>query len=76
MTKQTEILLKVDVGCLRPYEDAGWEIFDRLPRGSTVMARILQPRNPEHHAKLWALAAAVSNFGDHFVDAEDAVDWA
>lgn len=76
MTTKAEILLVVDRGCFRPYEDVGWEVFDNLPRGSKVMAIITQPRNPEHHAKLWALAHAVANFDKDFVDAEDAVEWA
>jgi hypothetical protein len=72
---KAEILMKVDVGCLRPYEQTGWATFDMLPRGSEVMVTVERPRNPQHHAKLWALATAVANFSDKFVDAEDAVEW-
>jgi hypothetical protein len=72
---RNEILMKVDVGCLRPYEATGWEIFDVLPRGISIMVKIERPRNPEHHAKLWALAHAVANFDKDFVDGEDAVEW-
>ena len=61
--------------CLQPYQDEAWEVFDTIRKGKPVLVTVEQPRNPEHHAKLWALATAVANFDRDFVDGEDAVEW-
>ncbi len=64
-----------DGGCLRPYGDAAWDTFDGIRTNKPVIVTVHQARNPEHHAKLWALAAKVADFDPEFTDAEDAVDW-
>jgi Protein of unknown function (DUF1367) len=69
------LMVKFDQPYLLPYGDVAWEVFDHIRKANPVLVTVEQPRNPEHHRKLWALARAVANFGDHFLDAEDAVDW-
>jgi hypothetical protein len=73
---KTELLMvKRDNPYMQPYGDVAWEVFDKIRRGKPVLVTVEQPRNPAHHAKLWALATAVANFDKDFVDAEDAVEW-
>jgi hypothetical protein len=73
---KTELLMiRTDHPYLQPYGDEAWEVFDKIRRGTPVLVTVEQPRNPEHHRKLWALANAVANFDKDFVDAEDAVEW-
>lgn len=72
---KTELLMIRKDGALRPYGDVAWDVFDTIRSSKPVLVRVEQPRNPEHHAKLWALANAVANFCDDFADAEDAVEW-
>jgi len=73
--KQELLMVRLDTPHMQPYGDAAWEIFERIRRGKPVLVTVEQPRNPEHHAKLWALANAVANFDRDFVDGEDAVEW-
>lgn len=70
-----EIVMKRDGGCLRPYGDAEWEKFDAIRTKRPVIVTVHQARNPEHTAKLWAIASRVANFDPEFSDAEDAVEW-
>ena len=72
---KTEMLMKRDGGVLRPYTDIDHDMFKAIDTKQPVLVTVHQARNPEHHAKFWALATAVANFSD-FVDAEDAVEWA
>lgn len=68
--------MKRDGGVLRPYTDIDYELFKLIDTKRPVMVRIHQFRNPDHHRKLWALAAKVADFDRDFEDAEDAVEWA
>ena len=70
-----EIVMKRDGGCLRPYGDAAWDRFDSVRTTKPVIVTVHQARNPEHSAKLWAMAAKVSDFDKDFIDGEDAVEW-
>jgi hypothetical protein len=40
-----------------------------------VIVTVHQARNPEHHNKIWAIAAKVADHDDDFLDADDAMDW-
>lgn len=71
-----EIVMKRDDGCLRPYGDAEWEKFDKVRTTKPVIVTVHHARNPEHTAKLWAIATKVANFDPEFQDARDAVEWA
>lgn len=51
------------------------EVIGRISKAE-FMVEVHQNRHPEHHKKLWAIAARVADFCDDFQDAEDAVDWA
>ena len=67
--------MKRDGGVLRPYTDIDHDLFKQIDSKRPVMVSVHQPRNPDHHRKLWALAAKVADFDKDFVDAEHAVEW-
>jgi hypothetical protein len=60
---------------LVPYGDVAAEILSEVTVQRPVIVTVHQARNPKHHARLWALAARVANFGPHFKDAEHAIRW-
>jgi hypothetical protein len=73
-----EIIMVRDGGCLRPHGNAdspNWATFDLLRTTKPVVVTIKQARHPEHHNKIWAIAAKVADHDDDFIDAEDAMDW-
>lgn len=72
---KTEILMVRDGGVLRPYTDIDWDIFKTIEAKKPVLVTLHQPRNPDHHRKLWKLATVVANFDPIFRDAEDVVRW-
>jgi hypothetical protein len=69
------LLMLRDKGCLRPYAELDWEVFENIESKKPVMVTLSQPRNPDHHRKAWALAAAVARFHPDFRDAEAAMRW-
>jgi hypothetical protein len=64
-----------DGGCLRPVGQASWDAFDSVRTTKPVIVTVHQARNPEHHNKIWAIAAKVADHDDDFLDADDAMDW-
>ena len=72
---KAELVMQRDGGCLRPYGDPAWDAFDGVRTNKPVIVTVHQARNPDHHNKLWGIAAKVADFDPEFTDAEDAVDW-
>ena len=70
-----ELAMMKDGPCLRPYGDVAWDVFDSIRSSKAVIVTVHQARNPDHHNKIWALAAKVADFDQEFTDAEDAMDW-
>lgn len=62
--------------CLKPADSMSLEQFQDVRTKKPVLVTIHQARNPQHHEKLWAIAARVADFDPDFSDAEDAVEWA
>lgn len=60
---------------LVPASDYDAELLDGIQTKRNVVVTVHQVRNPEHHRKLWAIAAAVANFDRDFTNAEQAVRW-
>jgi hypothetical protein len=71
-----EIVMVRDGGCLRPYGEVSWDAFDSVRTSKPVIVTIHQARNPEHHNKIWAIAAKVADHDDDFIDAEAAMEYA
>lgn len=72
---KVEIVMKKTASGLTPYGDSEWEKFDTIRTTKPVIVSVHQARNPEHTAKLWAIATRVANFDPGFEDAEDAIKW-
>jgi hypothetical protein len=75
MSAKHEIVMVRDGGCLRPFGPASWDAFDSVRTNKPVIVTVHQARNPEHHNKIWAIAAKVADHDDDFLDADDAMDW-
>jgi len=51
----TEALFIKTISGLKPCGDDGKEIFDKWKLGDQIMVTVKKPRNPQHHAKFFAL---------------------
>lgn len=72
---RTELTMQRKGLKLVPYGDLDAELLSEITTTKPVIVTVHQARNPEHHAKFWALAARVADFGPFFKDAEHAVRW-
>lgn len=72
---KTELLMQKQGNHLVPASDYDQELFDQINTKRSVLVSIHQIRNPDHHRKFWALAAAVARFDRDFHDAREAVRW-
>jgi len=60
---------------LVPYGVVAEELFDTIPSKEPVIVAVHQPRNPQHHAKLWAMLSKVAQFDPTFNSAEAVLIW-
>lgn len=75
MSAGIEIVGYRDGGVLRPWGEASWNDFDRVPQNKHVMIDITQRRNVAHHNKMWAIFQRVAECCPGFDDAEDVCEW-
>ena len=69
----TQILMQKAGNALVPASDYDQELLESVK--GQVLVEVSGIRNPDHHRKLWALAAAVARFDQDFHNARDAVRW-
>ena len=75
---KSEMIMRKVAGSLRPEgepDDRSWDVFDRIPNGSTVVVTVRKSRNPEHLAKYWVLLRFVADFDPEYDHPEDLDDW-
>ena len=73
---KTELDMMKRDGALYPSSQVAKDAFDRITSKRKVIVTVHQARNPDHHAKAWAVATKVADNDPHFQDAEDAMEWA
>lgn len=71
-----QITMRKSNGVLVPADRYSEAEFQKVRENKAVIVTVHQARNPDHHAKFWAVAALVADNDDHFHDAEAAVEWA
>lgn len=54
-----QLIMRKTLGGLRPVDQVGLEILDRIPPGGEVRVEITRPRNLLHHRKWFALLQAI-----------------
>lgn len=60
---------------LMPWGEAAEREFEGVPQNKRLLVTLHQARNPEHHARLWAIYQRIADFSDKFDTAEDVSDW-
>ena len=66
----TDFYLTKRIGGLIPSDPITADLVSKLPFGATIKAKVSKPRNPKHHAKIWALMTKVVEAGAPFPTAE------
>lgn len=70
-----EILFTISpLGKLSPVDPRSAELWADLPRGKVLRAKVQQPRNVEHHRKLFALLNCVHPHQDHYATVKGLLD--
>lgn len=55
----TSVFMVRDLGILRPTDETGQELINRISQGQVVEVTVRQPRNLQHHRLFWALMTVV-----------------
>jgi hypothetical protein len=66
-----EIMMTKHGNVLMPYSAIAIDEFDQISDGTTVKARITQPRNIRHHNMFFALLQAVFEVQDYFTTLDE-----
>lgn len=71
-----QLAMRKSNGVLVPADRYSEVEFQKVRETKAVIVTVHHARNPDHHAKFWAVATLVADNDDHFYDADDAVEWA
>lgn len=67
----TTLILRRDLGCLRPTDEAGEEALRKVKVGALVKVEFTaKPRNIQHHRKLFALLNLIYQNQEHYKTVE------
>lgn len=73
MTREVLFTLS-PLGKVQPVDPRSAEIWADLPRGKVLRAKVQQPRNVQHHRKLFALLGVVFPHQEHYATVEGLLD--
>lgn len=69
----TALILRRDLGCLRPVDEAGEAALRKIKHGDLVTCEIKRPRNLQHHRLFYALMNLIHANQEHYATVEDIV---
>jgi hypothetical protein len=69
-----KIRLVKRLGALYPYDEAGEAVLRRLAPGEIVEAQVTRPRNPQFHAKFFAMLQIVLENQEYYTSMDDLLD--
>jgi hypothetical protein len=76
MPAGVKLVAMKDGGVLRPWGEAAWNEFERIPqKPKLVTVEVRQPRNPGHLSKYWSILQKAARTDPEYTEAEDLHEW-